>query len=258
MAVAEREAIRLHYVDDGQGDPPIVFIHGWCCDHTFFQPQLDHFRRGHRALAMDLRGCGQSDKPEHGYDIPTLADDVAALCRAAGIDNAVIAGHSLGGMMAVDLAARHPALVRAAVAVDPGPLAITPESRALFEAFIAALEGPDSDRARRDYIRDMFLPDADADLRTRITETMCAVPAPIAIDVLRGIVTWNGLGALRLMSRPLLVILAGTGGGNDPARLLSLRPGITFGVTVGAGHFNLLEVPEQVNSMIERFVGSLA
>lgn len=258
MAVATSSGVNLHYVDAGTGDPPIVLVHGWCCDYTFFQPQLDHLKSAHRVIAMDLRGCGASDKPAGGYDIPTLTDDVAALCREAGIHNAVVAGHSLGAMMCVELAARHPSLVRAVVAVDPGPLAITPESRAVFEEFVVALEGPDSDRARRDYIGGMFLPDADANLQYRITETMCATPAPIAIGMLRGVISSNGLGALRLMSQPLLVIRCETGGGNDPARLLSLRPGITFGVTVGAGHFNQLEVPDQVNPMIDRFLATLA
>jgi pimeloyl-ACP methyl ester carboxylesterase len=59
---------------------------------------------------------------------------------------------------------------------------------------------------------------------------------------------------LLLCQAPLLVLRARTGGSNDPARLLDLKPDVHIGVTVGAGHFNQLEVPEQVNSMIERFM----
>lgn len=257
MAVVTSSGVRLHYVEAGAADPPLLFVHGWCCDHTFFQPQFDHFKPKHRVVSLDLRGCGQSDRPAGGYDIPTLTDDVAALCGEAGIERPVVIGHSLGGMIGIELAARYPSIPNAIIAVDPGPLAITPESRATFEAFIAALEGRDSARARRDYVDGMFLPNEDSERRRWITDTMCAAPLDVAVAVLRGVVDWNGLGALRLMTAPLLVLLSKTGGGNDPARLLSLKPRIQFGVTVGAGHFHQLEVPDQVNAMISRFVETL-
>jgi len=259
VTFATPAGVRLHYVDEGAGDPPVVFLPGWCCDHTFFQPQFDHFRSGHRAIAMDLRGCGQSERPADGYDIPTQADDVAALCHELGVEKPVIIGHSLGGMIGVELAAHHPSLPRAIVAVDPGPLAMLPESRANFEAFIAALEGPDSAAARRAYIDGMFLPSDDLERRRWITETMCSVPLEFALPVLRGVVEWDGVAALKLGVAPLLVLLSETGGSNDPARLLGLRSNnIQFGVAVGAGHFIQLEVPDQVTPMIDRFVRTLA
>jgi len=86
---------------------------------------------------------------------------------------------------------------------------------------------------------------------------MCAAPVDIAVSVVRGVVAWNGVGALRLNLAPLLVVLSGTGGSNAPARLRAMAPNTEIGVTVGAGHFNQLEVPDQVNSMTERFLRNL-
>ena len=62
--------------------PELLFVPGWCCDHTAFRPQFDHFARAHAVTAVDLRGCGQSDAPEDGYSIPSFADDLAAVLRA--------------------------------------------------------------------------------------------------------------------------------------------------------------------------------
>ena len=254
MAELTRDGVRMHYIDEGSGEPAFIFVHGWCCDYTFFQPQFDHFRSSHRVVAIDLRGCGESDKPHDGYDITTLADDVAAVCSGLGLSRPVIVGHSLGGMIAIELAARHPSLVGAVVAVDPGPIDPLPETRQIFEGLIAQLEGPDSDAARRTYVESMFMTADDADRRRHIVETMCAVPSHIALAVLRGVVAWNGVGAFLDATAPMLVLRSRPTGSNAPDRLLSLRTDIQIGVTVGSGHFHQLEVPEQVTPMIERFV----
>ena len=254
MPYAKRDGLSLAYEQAGSGEPPLVFVHGWCCDHAFFQPQFDHFQAAHAVAALDLRGCGSSGRPEAGYDIPTLADDVAWFCREIGVAKPVVVGHSLGGMIAIELAARHPSLPRAVVAVDPGAIDPTPADLRAYEGLAAQLKGPDGEAVRLAFIQGSFLATDDADRRRRIVETMCAVPLTIAEAVIRGVVAWNGAGALQLCAAPLLVVLSQTGGSNDPARLLALKPDAQIGVTVGAGHFHQLEVPEQVTPMIERFI----
>src|SRR5687767_13342893 len=104
MPYTERDRPRLYYEQAGSGAHPFVFVHGWCCDSTFFAPQYDHFKASHSVTTLDLRGCGKSDRPEDGYDIPTLADDVASLCDELGISKPVVVGHSLGGMIGIELA----------------------------------------------------------------------------------------------------------------------------------------------------------
>jgi pimeloyl-ACP methyl ester carboxylesterase len=251
---AIRDGVSIHYLEEGTGEPPFVFVHGWCCDHTFFQPQYDHFKSAHRVVTLDLRGCGKSDRPKDGYEMASLADDVAALCRQLSLPRPVIVGHSLGGMIAIEMAARYPSLAGAVVAVDPGPIDPLPQARRMFEALIEQLEGPDPDGARRAYVESLFMKTDDADRRRHILDVMCAVPSPIAAAVLRGVVAWNGIGAFLTARVPILILRSRTGGSNDPARLLALRPDIHIGVTVGTGHFHQLEAPEQVTPMIARFV----
>jgi pimeloyl-ACP methyl ester carboxylesterase len=254
MPYAERDGLRLCYERDGSGEVELVFLPGWCCDHTFYAPQFDYFKRTHHVTAVALRGCGQSSSPPDGYDIPTQADDIAWFCAELGIEKPVIVGHSLGGMIAIELGARYPSLVRALVADDPGPVHPTDVAIQVYTAFAEQLAGPNGEDARRAWVVDGVGPTAGPGLRQKIIDTMCSVPLPVARAVIENVLEWNGVGALIMCEAPLLVLSSEPGGSNDPARLQPLKPTAQFGTTVGAGHFHQLEVPEQVNAMIERFV----
>ena len=94
----------------------------------------------------------------------------------------------------------------------------------------------------------------DEELARWIVELMCAVPLPIATAVIRGVSAWNGVGAFALCTVPTLLLRSELGDDPDALRLREIKPDLEVGITVGAGHFHQLEVPEQVNAMIERFL----
>src|SRR5260370_7429110 len=69
MQQLKRNGIALFYEEAGKGAPPILLVHGLAGDHTFMTPQFEHYRSTHRLVSMDLRGHGQSDKPQQKYTI---------------------------------------------------------------------------------------------------------------------------------------------------------------------------------------------
>jgi pimeloyl-ACP methyl ester carboxylesterase len=98
------KAIKLAYEDRGAGKPTFVFVHGWTCDRSFFAPQAEHFARRHRVVSLDLRGHGESDKPQGPYPITAAADDIAYVIEQLGLGKAVAVGHSSGGTAASHVA----------------------------------------------------------------------------------------------------------------------------------------------------------
>jgi len=256
MPYAELEGLRLYYERDGSSGPELLFVHGWCCDCTAFQPQFDHFLQTSSVTALDLRGCGRSDRPAGGYTIPDFADDLSQFCAQVGIDKPVVVGHSLGGMIGVELAARHPSVPGALVLVDPGPIDPLPATVQFFSDFAAQLTGPGGEDVRRLYVQDMGA--RDEQLAGWIVDVMCAAPLAIAAEVIRGINEWKGAEALALCTVPTLLLRAELQENTDALRLRAIKPDLEVGITVGAGHFQQLEVPEQVNAMIERFLAIAA
>jgi pimeloyl-ACP methyl ester carboxylesterase len=249
---ADLSGVRLYYERAGGGARELLFVPGWCCDHTAFGPQFDHFARTQSVTALDLRGIGASDAPETGYSIPELADDVAAFCGEVGIEKPVVVGHSLGGSIGIELDARHPSLPCALVLVDPWPPDPRPESIEFLREFAAELEGPTGEDVRRSYARDMGV--RDDELARRIVDLMCAPSQSVAAAVIRGLAAWNGRDALARCQIPVLLLRASLAEDPDVIALRELKPDLEIGITVGAGHFHQLEVPEQVNAMIERFL----
>jgi len=103
---------RFHVVEAGTG-PLVLFLHGFPECWFAWEPQLTAVAdAGFRAVAVDLRGYGASDKPPRGYDGYTMAGDAAGLIRALGERRAVLVGAGYGGMVAWSTACFHPRLVR--------------------------------------------------------------------------------------------------------------------------------------------------
>jgi pimeloyl-ACP methyl ester carboxylesterase len=107
--------IALHVAELGTG-PLVLLLHGfpqfWWAWH---QQLVDLADAGYRAVAVDLRGYGASDKPPRGYDSATLAADMAALVNSLGESDAMVVGSDLGGALAWTMAASHPRVVRSLV-----------------------------------------------------------------------------------------------------------------------------------------------
>ena len=248
-------AVSLAYDDNGaSGAPPFVFVHGWTCDRSFFAPQYEHFGRNHRAVALDLRGHGKSPVAQDGdYSVDAFVGDIAALIESLAVEPVVVVGHSLGGVITCGLAAARPDLVAAAVMVDPAPLVIGDALRPVLEAVFGALTGPDGLAGRDAIVDGLFIPSDDADRRAEIVKTMASVPHEIAAPAIGSLMTFDGSAALASVRCPIACINADAPI-NDVASMKATNPSVVIGQTLGAGHFNQLLVPDQVNAMIEQFL----
>ncbi len=114
---ASFDGVKVHYESYGAGKDAVVFIHGWTCDLTFWRGQAPVYNN-RRSLLIDLPGHGQSDKPKVAYPVEFFARGIEAVLHDAGVERAVLVGHSLGGPIAYSFIRLFPAQAKALVLVD--------------------------------------------------------------------------------------------------------------------------------------------
>ena len=256
MEFLRRDGVALGYRLALGDKTPVVLVHGWCCDHSYMQPQFEFFAaRGHTVLAPDLRGHGSSDKPVQDYPISAFADDVAWMIGELALVRPILVGHSMGGIIGYDLAARYPELAAAVVQLDSST-ALTATARSGMDAFIEALKAPTYREAVIDYVDRVLLIDSDDPARRQnILAGMSSAPQAMMISAFTGLRDFGPTEGGKTLSCPTLYIA-----GDEPSprsdmtRLHELIPHLHYGKVVGSGHFCQLEVPNQVNAMIARFL----
>lgn len=125
-----RSGVRLRIADAGPADgTPIVMLHGWGASLYMYRHALERFpKHGLRAIAVDLRGYGLSDKPKarDSYSLTTYCDDLGALLDALELPQAALVGQSMGGGLSLRYALGNPARVSRLVLINPSGLSPVP------------------------------------------------------------------------------------------------------------------------------------
>lgn len=249
------DGTRIHYETRGTGRPALLFVHGWCSNLGHWRAQTRHFAKRHRVLALDRRGHGRSDVPAQGYTAKQHAADLDELARRERLRSAIVVGHAGGGPTVLELARSYPERVQAVVLIDTmiGPRARlgdpTDPAGVALGAMIDLLEGEHGDARFAEIYSGFFGPHAGNIGREALAEAL-ATPLAVAAAELRSLAISTQAIARQLEQKVLWISVAAA----DQAAIGKVFRDVQFGQTVGSGHFPHLEVPDQINAMIERFV----
>ncbi len=255
------DGIRLHVAEGGDG-PPLLLIHGLTASHAGWEPTIEEFARGWRVIAPDLPGHGESDKPDAPYTVDFFAGIVRSLARELGVREAVVVGSSLGGQVALELAAWYPTFARALVLAAPAvgysaamrpvgqALQMLTSARVLRASLSRLFQQNFHDRTRIGHVT-----------RRRILEERLAAPdfpafARAVARSLGGVLTAEAQ-PLERVTQPVLVIW----GREDrlvplrrSERLLRRIPHARLHVIDGCGHLPMLEQPTAFNRAVAGFL----
>jgi pimeloyl-ACP methyl ester carboxylesterase len=113
----EVDGHRIHYRVEGEG-PPLVFVHGWTLDLSYWDAQAAHFSRNYRVYRYDWRGMGESSGATPPFTMEQLGQELGGFIEKMGVRHPVICGHSEGGAIVLQYVAVHPGAVAAVVLAD--------------------------------------------------------------------------------------------------------------------------------------------
>ena len=247
-----------HHVERGQG-PAVVFLHGIGGDGTSWLPELDAMSGRCRAVAWDMPGYGGSPAlPEMAF--PALAGALKDLLGGLGVERAHLVGHSIGGMVALEFAARFPERVASLVLYATSPAFGKPDGdwqRDFLKARLAPLDaGKRMAELAPSIVGSLVGDSPHEDGMARATAAMGRVPEAAYRAAMRCLVTFDRRDALAELAVPTLV-LAGEHDDNAPAammeRMAGKIPGAHFQLIPGAGHLAHFEQPAAFRAMLDAF-----
>jgi len=261
----------LHYVHSGRGAPPLVFVHGFCCELGDWGPQLDDFAPRNEVVACDLRGHGKTPGRPEECSIENFGGDVAALLSVLNLERSVLIGHSMGCRVVLEAARLAPERVAGIVLVDGSRFA-TGDPEAAERAARAAIEKDGYAAFSAALFGEMFV--AGSVRAAEILERVAAKPADVPAALWPRSARWDAGqldSALAAVRSPLLAIQSTV---RDPVTLkrTSLKAGETSGwldllrervkgarieVIPGVGHFTQLDAAARVNRLIGEFLESV-
>lgn len=210
---ATTDNVDLYYEDNGDGDP-VVFVHGWTCNRHFFGDQIAALRDDRRVLALDLRGHGDSEAPQHGLTMERVATDVRELVDYLGLTSVSLVGWSMGAHVIFDYVDQFGCddLERIAL-IDMSPKLLTDDEwdLGLYGGFSHAdnLEtlatiAPGWDRVAEDLFRELLVTLPDDDLEWAIRESE-RTPTATAVALWIAMVTNDYRDTLADIDVPTLV-----------------------------------------------------
>ncbi len=255
----------LHVLDVGSG-PPVVLLAGFGLDHEVWDGTVTALLdAGLRAVAVDLRGTGRSDKPASGYGIDDLAGDVDAVLEALDLSHARLVGYSFGGQVALRLAATHPGrLSRLVLLCSNGVRASRSDAfpygppAAKLEAALVKGERERRPAARRANVVSGFRSEPDPALVDCLVAAQLRMPSWAAIACYHTYLHTDLTDDLGQVKVPVLQIL----GADDPVTSAAGAAWVQEHahdgdlVVLGAcGHYPMFEAREAYEAALLRFVG---
>jgi pimeloyl-ACP methyl ester carboxylesterase len=255
--VASADGVPIHFEVHGSGDPTLVFVHGWACDESYWDAQVQYFSERYRVVTVDLAGHGESGLNREEWTMEAFGEDVAAVADHLGLENAVLVGHSMGAAVIVEATRRVADRVIGLVVVDDFTdldYRMAPDQ---VEMFLTRFADDFVGSTQRLVATAMFIPESDSVLVRRIADDMATAAPEMGIAAMRDRVLWfeqSADAALREVRVPITAINSDQNPTNIEA---TDRYGIEVTTMFGVGHFVMMEDPETFNSLLEEIVEDL-
>lgn len=249
------DGVNIVYSVQGQGEPTLVFVHGWCCDRSFWREQVLYFSKTHRVVTLDLAGHGRSGKERSVYSLAAFGKDVAAVVRAVGNPNVILLGHSMGGAVILKAAETLPGQVLALVGIDTMQDFEEEFTKEQAEDFLKPFR-QDFRAATDAFVRGMFVPGTDPRLVEEIAAKMSGASPAVGLSALESMLSRSYKADPPRITVPVWCLNADLW----PTKAEVNRryvPEFNLKIMPGLGHFLMLESPAEFNRQLDDIIAQI-
>ena len=250
------DGLIVRYETRGEGGPALVFIHGWCCNRTFWEPQLKFFAPHRQVVAIDLGGHGESDGGRDNWTMGAFGADVAAVIRQLQLKQVILIGHSMGGPVTLEATALLPDEVIGLIGVDT----FTDPDEAYTYQQITDYCPPFKSgfpQAMKDALlheEDFFRDGTDQNLIDRIAAVMTAAPPIMGHDAFLAMFDFANCRQRPLMSQVKVPFVCINAKRDEKKVKDGQKYARQFEVVTlpNAGHFLMMEHPNEFSELLHR------
>lgn len=257
MTYHTTDGANIHYLDIGQGQP-VLLLHGLGSCGDDWSLQIKALQDDYRVIAPDFRGHGGSSAPDGQFSIAQFADDMLALIDNLGLKDVHVAGLSLGGMVAFEMATRPNANLRSLTIVNSGPHMLLDRFAVKLTYYfrLSAIRVAGLPRLGKIISQKLFPDDDQQALRDLFVRRMSAMNSHAYIRTLKAITSWSVLNKLGQIRCKTLVISADKDytSVDEKKRYTDLIPDAELKVVENSRHATPLDQPEKLNDLLKQFL----
>lgn len=252
------DGVHVQYHVYGQGEPALVFIHGWSCDSNYWREQVPQFKQKYTVVTVDLAGHGGTNANRSDWSMARYGQDVATALAAVPNQQLILVGHSMGGPVAIEAARLLRKRVIGIIGVDTfksigGPIPTTAQLDAAIKPFEANFIGHTRDVVARYF----FVPGSHTELAQKVAYDMSLSPPQVAIPSMRAVMSYDYSAPLKEIEVPIVAINSDLGEPMNELRIRKVLPKFRAVVIPGDGHFLMMEDPARFNPALEAEVQTL-
>lgn len=244
------DGVEIHYEVHGEKEPAMIFVHGWCCDRSYWQKQVSHFAPHYTVVTVDLAGHGSSGTNRNAWTMPAFGQDMVAVIEQLGLPQSILIGHSMGGPVIVQAARQMPNKIIGLIGADTLRNPNRNRSKAEIEAKVAPIQKDFVPGTRAFVLEDMFVSTSDPIWAAGIAEAMASAPPHVGIGAMRELFGHDE--QLRVGLRALQVPFVLINSDFQPTILeATAAHGIHVEFMTGVGHFVMIEDAANFNHLME-------
>lgn len=251
------DGVRIAYDRWGQSGPALVYIHGWCCNRRYWRHQPELMARSWRRLFIDLAGHGQSE-PRAAVTLEAYAADVAAMLACEQVEQAILIGHSMGGIVALHAAAAAPGRILGLIGIDTFRQPTQRLSAEQIDTTLAGLQADFPSAVTALVKTRMFTPGLDQALAETVAAAMAAESPETGIAAQRALLGAGYGDLLRARAGLPMGLINADYAPTDTAALKERCPRLEISIIPGNSHFPMLERPSSFNPLLEAHIRRIA